>query len=49
MIDDLLPQPNWPSDHPPKVAQLLATLEHRADLQFTKLCWSTGLLIAAKG
>ena len=48
VIDDLLPQPNWPADHPPKVAHLIATLEQRADLRLTKLNWSTGLILATK-
>ena len=48
IIDDLLPQPNWPEDHAPKVPKLTASLESRKDLIVTKLCWSTGLMIAAK-
>lgn len=48
VIDDLLPQPNWPEDHPPKVAHLIATLEQRTDLRVTKLNWSTGLILATK-
>jgi predicted O-methyltransferase YrrM len=48
VIDDLLPQPNWPEEHPPKVAQLIATLEQRTDLCLTKLSWSTGLIVATK-
>ncbi len=30
VIDDMLPQPNWPDDHAPKVAELIAALERRA-------------------
>lgn len=48
VIDDLLPQPNWPDEHPPKVERLIATLEARADLRLTKLNWSTGLMLATK-
>ncbi len=48
IIDDLLPQPNWPAGHAAKVTQLIATLEERADLHVTKLNWSTGLLLATK-
>lgn len=46
IIDDLLPQPNWPDGHAPKVAELIATLEAHERLTLTKLCWSTGLIIA---
>ena len=48
VIDDLLPQPNWPPDHAPKIPRLIAELESRADLSITKLCWATGLIIATK-
>jgi predicted O-methyltransferase YrrM len=48
VIDDLLPQPNWPEDHPPKVARLLATLAARADLMLCPLVWSSGLVVAVK-
>lgn len=48
VIDDLLPQPNWPEGHEAKAAQLIATLEERTDLQITKLNWSTGLLLATR-
>jgi predicted O-methyltransferase YrrM len=48
LIDDMLPQPTWPADHPPKVSHLIAMLERRKDLRMTKLNWSTGLIIATK-
>ncbi|WP_437907978.1 class I SAM-dependent methyltransferase [Sorangium sp. So ce327] len=48
VIDDMLPQPNWPDDHAPKVAELIAALERRQDLVLTKLCWSSGLIIATR-
>jgi predicted O-methyltransferase YrrM len=48
VIDDLLPQPNWPEDHPPKVERLVAELMQRADLVITRLAWSTGVIIATK-
>jgi predicted O-methyltransferase YrrM len=46
VIDDLLPQPNWPEGHAPKVPKLIKTLEERKELHITKLDWSTGILIA---
>lgn len=48
LIDDLLPQPNWPADHPPKVAKLIEILEKRQDLRLTTMQWSTGLILAVK-
>lgn len=47
-IDDLLPQPNWPDGHAPKVPVLIETIEKRTDLAVVKLCWSSGLLIAVR-
>jgi predicted O-methyltransferase YrrM len=48
IVDDMLPQPNWPPEHFPKVPALIRALEARTDLILTKLNWSTGLIVAAK-
>lgn len=48
IIDDMLPQPNWPEGHAEKAVKLVATLEGRQDLWLTKLNWATGILIAVK-
>jgi predicted O-methyltransferase YrrM len=48
VIDDMLPQPNWPPEHPPKVAALVETLAARTDLRLASLQWSTGLVLAIK-
>ena len=48
LIDDLLPQPNWPEGHAPKVPCLIDALHGRTDLAVTQMDWSTGLLMAAK-
>jgi predicted O-methyltransferase YrrM len=48
VIDDLLPQPNWPADHAPKVPRLLETLAQRTDLTLCPLSWSSGLVLAVK-
>lgn len=48
VIDDLLPQPNWPSDHAPKVPRLIAGLEARRDLVLTRLDWASGVIVATK-
>lgn len=48
VIDDMLPQPNWPDGHGDNVDKLVADLETRADLQIVKMAWSTGILIATK-
>ncbi|MBC7755376.1 MAG: class I SAM-dependent methyltransferase [Bdellovibrio sp.] len=48
VIDDMLPQPNWPEGHAEKVAKLIATLEQREDFIVTKLSWASGVVIASK-
>jgi predicted O-methyltransferase YrrM len=48
VVDDMLPQPNWPDDHPPKVEQLTNTLLSRPDFHVIPMAWSSGILIATK-
>jgi predicted O-methyltransferase YrrM len=48
IIDDMLPQPNWPDGHEEKARNLIDLLEARTDLLLTKLIWATGIIVAAK-
>jgi predicted O-methyltransferase YrrM len=48
VIDDMLPQPNWPDGHAAKVLALIQRLEARPDLVLVKMRWATGIIIAAK-
>nr|WP_068890822.1 class I SAM-dependent methyltransferase [Pedobacter panaciterrae] len=48
IIDDMLPQPNWPEGHHEKAAKLIEVLEQRKDLSIAKQCWATGIVIATK-
>lgn len=48
LVDDMLPQPNWPEDHAPKVAALRDTLERLPGFITTQLSWSTGLMVCVK-
>jgi predicted O-methyltransferase YrrM len=48
VIDDMLPQPNWPDGHAQKVADLIATLEQMTGVHVTKLSWASGVLLATK-
>ena len=48
IIDDLLPQPNWPEGHQAKAEALITELETRTDFAITTMEWSTGILIATK-
>lgn len=48
IIDDMLPQPNWPVGHDKKVEEFVNKIEERNDLLLTKLNWSTGIIIVSK-
>jgi hypothetical protein len=48
IIDDMLPQPNWPDGHAEKAINLVNLLEGRNDLSLTKQVWSTGIVVAVK-
>lgn len=48
LFDDMLPQPNWPEDHPPKVERLLKEIDELTDFHVTKMCWSTGIILLTK-
>ncbi len=48
VIDDMLPQPNWPEGHAAKVADLVSSLEQRNDFRITKMSWASGVILATK-
>ena len=48
IIDDMLPQANWPDGHADKVANLLSYLDGREDLVLTKMGWASGIVIVVK-
>ena len=47
-IDDLLPQPNWPEGHAPKVPTLIDDLERRPTFVTTRLAWASGLMLVVR-
>lgn len=48
IIDDMLPQPNWPDGHDENVSGLIAYLEELPGIRLTRLNWSTGIIIVSK-
>jgi predicted O-methyltransferase YrrM len=48
IIDDMLPQRNWPEGHDKKAEALLLDLQSRSDLLTTKMAWSTGIVVCVK-
>ncbi len=48
VIDDLMPQANWPAGQEARVASVLANLDSRTDAQVARLAWSSDIAIAVK-
>ena len=48
LIDDLLPQPNWPEGHAPKVPLLIDSLEQRSEFITARLAWASGLMVVVR-
>jgi predicted O-methyltransferase YrrM len=48
IIDDMLPQANWPEGHQEKALRLLDALDERTDIILTRQCWASGIVIASK-
>lgn len=48
IVDDMLPQPNWPEGHAEKALRFVEDLEKRHDLWVTKQHWATGIIVAVK-
>lgn len=48
VIDDLLPQPNWPEGHAPKVPALITEIERRDQFATVRLAWASGLMLVVR-
>ncbi|WP_373496603.1 O-methyltransferase [Aquiflexum sp.] len=48
IVDDMLPQPNWPEGHNEKAINFIKYLESREDLTLTKMNWATGIIVKVK-
>jgi predicted O-methyltransferase YrrM len=48
IVDDMLPQANWPEGHAEKAISFVHYLENRRDLVLTKQHWATGIIIAVR-
>lgn len=48
VIDDMLPQPNWPEGHQARVDALVERLDNHPDLATTRIAWASGLIVAAR-
>jgi len=48
IIDDLLPQPNWPEGHAQKVPALIDDIERRGEFATVRLAWASGLMLVVR-
>jgi predicted O-methyltransferase YrrM len=48
VIDDMLPQPNWPQDHAEKIPALLNRLSAHPDFHVAPLVWSSGVAVMVR-
>jgi predicted O-methyltransferase YrrM len=48
VIDDMLPQLNWPEGHAVRVLALLETLAAHADFEIAPMAWASGLVVAVR-
>jgi predicted O-methyltransferase YrrM len=48
VIDDLLPQANWPEGHAPKVPVLIQDLTRRAGFASVRLDWASGVMLLVR-
>jgi predicted O-methyltransferase YrrM len=48
VIDDMLPQPNWPEGHAEKVPVLMERLAANAEFQILPLVWASGVVVAVR-
>jgi hypothetical protein len=48
IIDDLLPQPNWPEGHAPKVPALISEIERRDGFSTVRMAWASGIMLAVR-
>jgi hypothetical protein len=45
VIDDMLPQANWPDGHALKAEALLSDLSARRDLEIVPMAWASGIVV----
>jgi len=48
VIDDMLPQANWPEGHAAKVPALMSRLAAQRDFEIAPMAWASGIVIAVR-
>ena len=48
IVDDMLPQPNWPEDHAPKAAALMEQLAQDTRFRAAAMSWASGIIVLVR-
>jgi predicted O-methyltransferase YrrM len=48
VIDDMLPQPNWPAGHAERVQVLTERLARQEDFTLVPMVWASGIIVAVR-
>ena len=48
IIDDLLPQANWPEGHAARIPELISEIKNMADFTSVRMEWASGLMLVVK-
>lgn len=48
IVDDLLPQKNWPEGHEQKASAFINCLKEKTTLASVKLDWATGIMLGVR-
>jgi hypothetical protein len=48
VIDDMLPQPNWPEGHADKVPVLIERIAAHSGFEILPLVWASGVVVAVR-
>ena len=48
IVDDMLPQPNWPEGHDQKAAALIEQLSQETRFQIVALPWASGIIVLVR-
>ncbi len=48
IVDDMIPQANWPEGHHEKASNLVHYLDARTDFFLAKQAWATGIIVAVR-
>jgi len=48
VVDDMLPQPNWPEGHDARAAALMQRLSRKTEFKVAPISWSSGIILLVR-